>query len=154
MAEEKTASELVEKVKRDYQAVCDAYDAMIATLKARIRELEELWENAVTARDELHAIKEANTTALTGIVDAQRKEIVRLQESALAKANDIISGKNTVLREALGAADKEIETAQAILKKAMLSGDIPTTPNTYTLVNADMDLRAAHSLITAALKGA
>ena len=48
---------------------------------------------------------------------------------------------------AIAGAKTIIEQARATLKKAMLSGDIPTTPNTYTLVNADLDLRDALALI-------
>ena len=65
-------------------------------------------------------------------------------------AKDIVivpAAVHAAQQAAIAAAKTIIEQARATLKKAMLSGDIPTTPNTYTLVNADLDLRDALALI-------
>ena len=102
-------------------------------------------------------------SVINDIVAHNKSARIRELEAELSKARDCAAHyldrcgeqrkENAALREALGVADKKIELGKALLKKAMLSGDIPTTPNTYTLVNTDMYLNEARALIEAALKG-
>ena len=78
-------------------------------------------------------------------------ENAALKESALAKANDIISRRNAQLREALGAADKTLVQGKAAIENVIPLMGLQGL-NIEPLVGFTVDVNEARALIDAALK--
>lgn len=88
--------------------------------EAMVKNIHGNWQVSVDATDE---IEKGNESEVVEAAFHQGKELAEarireleaenaaLKESALAKANDIISRRNAQLREALGAADEKLKDA-------------------------------------------